>query len=143
MVPPAPPAHSAAYLSLSAARGHLRPLLIFAPDPNDPRLATQCRMLANPGFAERDVIIAMPPSHAESSACHPLSPAGISEAESALAHRRFHVDPGKFTIILVGKDGGEKFTSNSPVEAQKLFDLIDAMPMRRDEMSHPREPQTP
>lgn len=39
-----------------------------------------------------------------------------------------------FTFILVGKDGGEKFRSNSLVTLPSLFSLIDAMPMRRNEL---------
>lgn len=39
-----------------------------------------------------------------------------------------------FTFILAGKDGGEKFRSNSLVTLPSLFSLIDAMPMRRNEL---------
>lgn len=41
---------------------------------------------------------------------------------------------GGFTVRLVGKDGGVKFSSASPVRAEELFALIDTMPMRRQEM---------
>ena len=36
--------------------------------------------------------------------------------------------------ILIGKDGGVKLKRNSPISNQKLFDTIDAMPMRQREM---------
>lgn len=39
-----------------------------------------------------------------------------------------------FVAILVGKDGGEKYRSADPIAPQTLFDLIDAMPMRRREI---------
>lgn len=39
-----------------------------------------------------------------------------------------------FMLILVGKDGGEKFRSRTVTLPQTLFDIIDAMPMRRAEM---------
>lgn len=39
-----------------------------------------------------------------------------------------------FTFILVGRDGGKKLRSSKVVSAEKLFGLIDAMPMRKDEM---------
>jgi len=39
-----------------------------------------------------------------------------------------------FTIILIGKDGGEKYRSNHIVTSTHLFALIDAMPMRQAEM---------
>ena len=41
---------------------------------------------------------------------------------------------GGFTLILIGKDGGEKFRSNKAVPLKQLYGLIDAMPMRRAEM---------
>ena len=41
--------------------------------------------------------------------------------------------PG-FTFILTGKDGGEKLRSNKAVGLEKLYAIIDAMPMRKAEM---------
>jgi hypothetical protein len=43
-----------------------------------------------------------------------------------------------FRIRLVGKDGGVKLDQSTPVEVPTLFSLIDAMPMRRAEMSRGR-----
>ena len=40
-----------------------------------------------------------------------------------------------FRVRLVGKDGGVKLDRGAPVDAPTLFALIDAMPMRRAEMS--------
>lgn len=40
-----------------------------------------------------------------------------------------------FRICLVGKDGGVKFARREFVDAATLFGLIDAMPMRRAEIS--------
>jgi hypothetical protein len=37
-------------------------------------------------------------------------------------------------VLLVGKDGGVKLSSSSPLSASTLFGTIDAMPMRIDEM---------
>ena len=39
-----------------------------------------------------------------------------------------------FTVILIGKDGGEKYRSNSILTTNHLFTIIDAMPMRQAEM---------
>jgi hypothetical protein len=41
---------------------------------------------------------------------------------------------GNFTVTLTGKDGGEKFRSQKPVTLAHLYTIIDAMPMRREEM---------
>lgn len=54
--------------------------------------------------------------------------------ESDTARSRFGIERGAFAAVLVGKDGGEKFRSEEPVPAEKLFGLIDAMPMRRQEI---------
>ena len=40
-----------------------------------------------------------------------------------------------FRVRLVGKDGGVKLDRGEPVDIPTLFALIDAMPMRRAEMS--------
>jgi hypothetical protein len=39
-----------------------------------------------------------------------------------------------FRVLLIGKDGGVKRRSDAPVGAERLFAVIDAMPMRRQEM---------
>ena len=41
-------------------------------------------------------------------------------------------------ILLIGKDGGIKYESNRFVSLIQLFELIDSMPMRQDEMQHDR-----
>jgi hypothetical protein len=40
-----------------------------------------------------------------------------------------------FRVRLIGKDGGVKLDRSAPVDAPTLFALIDAMPMRRAEMT--------
>ena len=43
-----------------------------------------------------------------------------------------------FRILLIGKDGGIKYESNRSVSLIYLFEMIDTMPMRQDEMQHDR-----
>lgn len=40
----------------------------------------------------------------------------------------------KFMIVLVGKDGKEKYRTMSALKAEELFSIIDAMPMRQYEI---------
>lgn len=40
-----------------------------------------------------------------------------------------------FSIVLIGKDGGEKLRRNSLLTTRELFSLVDAMPMRKAEMA--------
>ena len=39
-----------------------------------------------------------------------------------------------YEVILIGLDGGVKLRQNEILETEKLFDLIDSMPMRKAEM---------
>lgn len=39
-----------------------------------------------------------------------------------------------FKVRLIGKDGGEKLSSTTPVTMPELFAVIDQMPMRQREM---------
>ena len=43
-----------------------------------------------------------------------------------------------FRILLIGKDGGIKYESNRSVFLIQLFELIDSMPMRKNEMQDDR-----
>lgn len=120
-------------VTLAQLRDRYRPLLLFAATPDDPALLAQLTKLkgAAAGLGERDVlVIAVPyrdPAPTEVS---------LSAAESANVRRSFGVAPQDFTVILLGKDGGEKFRSSKPVSFEKLQGLIDSMPMRQDEMKH-------
>ncbi len=57
----------------------------------------------------------------------------LSEDEWRTAQRRFKVKPDEFTVILLGKDGGEKMRSHQPIPWDQLQTKIDAMPMRKEE----------
>jgi acetyl-CoA carboxylase alpha subunit len=45
-----------------------------------------------------------------------------------------HFGAATFKITLTGKDGGIKLTSKSVLTLEKLYNTIDAMPMRKAEM---------
>lgn len=57
----------------------------------------------------------------------------IVEKESPL-FKKYNADTAQYTVILVGKDGFEKYRTNKIIETDQLFSIIDAMPMRRREM---------
>ena len=117
--------------SLTALRDNYRPLLIFVPKANDLQLKIQLHYLqANPSaVTQRDIMaIAIPitgvaPTHIT-----------LTSVDAQSARQRFGVEPGDFLVILLGKDGGEKIRSNRPVTLEMLTEIIDAMPMRQDEM---------
>jgi len=127
----APQTTSTGIVTLSALRDRARPLLIFAPTPNDPQLEIQLRRLnqSPTALAERDVVVIAIPYNNPSPTAAALTGSGAEAAR-----RRFHVPPADFTVILIGKDGGEKLRSTKPLTLQQLLDTIDAMPMRQDEI---------
>ena len=51
-----------------------------------------------------------------------------------LVRGRLGIGPTDFRILLIGKDGGVKASYSEVPELSEVFGLIDAMPMRRDEM---------
>ena len=46
----------------------------------------------------------------------------------------YKVQTDEFCIVLIGKDGSEKYRTTSLLSLAKLYSLIDAMPMRKQEM---------
>jgi hypothetical protein len=58
----------------------------------------------------------------------------LSSGQALFLRKRLSVPSGRFTIILIGKDGGEKIRRESSVDLKEIFAIIDAMPMRQQEM---------
>ena len=48
---------------------------------------------------------------------------------------RFDLPSDRFELVLVGKDGQVKRRRTEPMEPDELWSIIDAMPMRIDEMN--------
>jgi hypothetical protein len=58
----------------------------------------------------------------------------IEPQKAASIRKQFGIEPDEFTVILVGKDGGIKLKRNDQVRLEEIFQLIDSMPMRQDEI---------
>ncbi|MEL6298203.1 MAG: DUF4174 domain-containing protein [Pseudomonadota bacterium] len=117
--------------AMSGYRWKNRPLLIFAPGPKSQSLARQNALLSgrNGALRDRDMVVIRVTGNRVRTAL------GGGPGRSAKALRnRYGVGDRQFRVILVGKDGGAKLSSGSPVAAQRIFRLIDSMPMRRQEM---------
>jgi hypothetical protein len=48
--------------------------------------------------------------------------------------KRFSINRGQCTVILIGKDGEVKFREQLPVDFSNILAIIDAMPMRQREI---------
>lgn len=123
--------------TLAQLRDRFRPLLLFAPTPDDPGLRAQLTRLHDDaaGLAERDVLLIALPYNNPSSTDTTLTP-----ADAEAARRRFGIAPTEFIVLLIGKDGGEKLRAHKPISFSKLREAIDRMPMRQQELQ--RRPRT-
>ncbi len=104
--------------AMAAPSGHR--LIVVVGQPSDPRVTQQQALLAQDAAAlrERDVVE------------EDVTPEVVRHARAELG-----VGSGvTFQVLLVGKDGGVKLRRDRPVAASEITALIDAMPMRREEM---------
>ncbi|MEH1967865.1 DUF4174 domain-containing protein [Nostoc sp.] len=118
--------------NLSSQKWKNRVLLVFAPSVDNHTYQQQIQLLQghNSGFADRDLVLVQVLATDESYAN--IEP--IDESSAAKLRERFGVDKENFRVILVGKDGGIKRSDTTPVQATAIFEEIDAMPMRQQEM---------
>ncbi len=124
-------AQQIAVATLLQLRDQFRPVLIFAPRPDDPQMEIQIRTLQEHTAEARDrdlAVIAIPYGSPSPTRLQLTPQAGEA------ARRRFGVGPATFAVILLGKDGREKLRSARPVSVAKLAAVIDAMPMRQEEV---------
>lgn len=91
-----------------------RRVIVFG-DPSSEPVRTQWRLLSRDSAEahERNVII---------------------ERGTPALHRHYRIANDQFGVLLIGKDGSEKFRSLTPVSPTQLWQLIDQMPMRQREM---------
>ena len=101
-----------------------RQLLIFG-QPESQLVLAQLKLLKKHAakVEERDIIIRL-------------------VAKENPIYKKYKVEASKpLTVILVGKDGGEKHRTHNVITARQLFALVDAMPMRQVEMRNTKKPR--
>jgi len=99
-----------------------RLVLIFADKAINANVIQQVNILKADakGVHDRDIIYKV----------IPYSPGTVQE------YKKWGVSNVPFTMILIGKDNGEKLRSHEPVSLTRLYDLIDNMPMRQQEIKY-------
>jgi len=107
--------------ALSSFRWKNRVLVVVARNQQDADLRAQRRIFEQhaSGMAERQIVL--------------IEAAGDDERSRDL-RRQFGTGEEGFQVVLVGKDGNAAVSARKPLRASELFDQVDAMPMRRDEM---------
>jgi len=110
-----------------------RVLVVSAPKANDSDLTAQNAILKSDfdGQAERDLTIIR--------LVGAEGPAGV---DAQALRERLSLPPDRFEVVLVGKDGTTVLRRRQPISLGDLFDRIDAMPMRRDEIRKRTPPST-
>ena len=124
LVPFATQAQSKKEMDLEAYKWEKRLLLLFAPTLESTELVRQQEMIreSRPGIAERQIEVLE------------VVPGGNASAKREDLLRKFGVEAGSYTLLLLGKDGQEKYRSQKAVPLEEVFRIIDQMPMRRQEM---------
>jgi hypothetical protein len=119
-------------LDLSQYQWTHRLLLVFAPSEQNPAyLDLEDQLQASEAeLADRDLIVFRLFAQGRGSAAG----APIGNDSVSLLYDRFDVQQGASTVVLIGKDGGEKARQVGTFDLQAIFERIDAMPMRQREM---------
>ena len=87
-------------------------------------------------FRDRDMILIEVYENARAT----LDGRELPEGTARELRQRYEVPEGETTLILVGKDGGEKLRTHDIADLEQVFVLIDTMPMRRNEMRQRNNP---
>ena len=109
-----------------------RPLLIFGPSDDASILGRQRTIVeaSSDGMLERDMVVVEIVGNRVKTIIGDECRVTAPELRA-----RFQVPAEEFCVVLVGKDGGVKLREVAPVEATRLFALIDSMPMRQREIT--------
>ena len=116
-----------------------RLLLLFTPDRSNAQFQQVMRASQQhqQGFVARDLLRISVMRGANNVTVHgapasDIDHAGLPGPEQLYA--RYNIDKGKFAVLLLGKDGTVKARWQEPIAIDTIFDKIDAMPMRKEEM---------
>lgn len=107
-----------------------RLILVFSNTSGNPSAVEQLARFKDEmkGMEERDLLVyCITPKRV-------IGPKGESEMTADWFYKYYKVGKDEFNVILIGKDGGEKLRSEELIPPEKIFELIDTMPMRRAEM---------
>ena len=118
---------------LAPYRWQNRLLLVFVPQVSDGRLVYIRQALAEVEcqFKDRDLLLGMFATDAPSR----IGAESVSAYDVAALRAKFGIKSNQFAVILVGKDGQPKSELSELPEIEQIFEQIDTMPMRQQEMA--------
>ncbi len=115
---------------LDAYRWESRLVVVSTPSLDHPAFKLQKAQSASDlaGWADRKLLLLV-------IADGELEGAGPgSAAEGARIQSRLGLIPKRFSVVVIGLDGTVKLRRDKAVSNEDLYTLIDAMPMRREEL---------
>ena len=84
-------------------------------------------------FIDRDLVIILLEEDNSRISYDGLNSISTIDYDSTLSIRNKY-DFKNFKLLLIGKDGGEKYNSNDPININVIYELIDGMQMRKQEI---------
>ena len=84
-------------------------------------------------FIDRDLVIILIEEDNSRISYDGLNTINTIDYDSTLSIRNKY-DFKNFKLLLIGKDGGEKYNSNDPININVIYELIDGMQMRKQEI---------
>ena len=127
---------AASSLDLSQFQWKNRLLFLFAPNRDHPLFDTLHTSLAaqKAEVADRDLVI----FEILESGSSAMGTKYLDPQTAQSLREKFDLPSGEFTVLLIGKDGGIKLKHRDQIRLEDIFALIDAMPMRQQEMRRQR-----
>lgn len=118
-------------LNLQSYQWKNRLLLVSAPSENTLEYQQQMQLFSNQTaeFVDRDLLLIELFANGTSR----INGNEINLEDVTQIKQQFNIG-NEFSVILVGKDGTAKRRETTPVEPTAIFQQIDAMPMRQQEM---------
>lgn len=109
-----------------------RVLVVFSPHTRTPAYAKQVNefIQSQGGFKERQIVTWFIVSGNQVVVNNKQLP----QLSTPPLYKHFSVNKDEFKVLLLGKDGEVKYKSDKFTESQEIFKIIDAMPMRQNEM---------
>lgn len=125
--------------NLKQFQNDYRVLLVFTSDTSNTTFIRQKTVTSTniDGLSDRD-ILRLHVDISEQSVT-PYAPANTKDTINDLPNAQnllnsYNPDDKSFHVVLIGKDGGVKKEWDKAVSIDELFNIIDAMPMRIQEM---------
>ena len=102
-----------------------RPMVLFAPAKDDPRLVEQIDIMQKEkkGFGDRDLTLIE--AIGEDARVIFPNEEKLRSGAGADLRGRFGVEPTEFAVVVVGKDGNMRYQWSKPVDAETLFRAIE------------------